>query len=210
MTDAERAALERKISEMREHADSCAGWEVDLTDSGSGRMVIDEKRCSCHALVVATLQQRIAELEQQKVFEAAFADKLKEFGTVDRLIESYSAAKQEVREVQARIVELERELADMNATFELQWAADMRAVQEWRKEDPEGRALMLPDRKDQFLWLCRKAVTLTAALKTAREALEKAFKLPRPWIDGGVTWEEWSRAFEIVQAALHAIDKAGE
>jgi DNA repair exonuclease SbcCD ATPase subunit len=46
------------------------------------------------------LEEAEKELKFQRVFEAAFADKLKEFGTIDRLIEEYSAAKMARREAE--------------------------------------------------------------------------------------------------------------
>lgn len=46
----------------------------------------------------------LAELNQQEKFNAAFAEKLNEFGTVDRLVEAYSAMK-----MQARTLEQERD-----------------------------------------------------------------------------------------------------
>lgn len=58
----------------------------------------------------------------------------------------------------------EQDLADLETTFDLQWKADMDAVAIWRKEDPEGRALKLPDRRNQFVWLCRKVVELQTFL----------------------------------------------
>ena len=45
----------------------------------------------------AEIDRLRGELQLQESFNAAFADKLKEFGTIDRLIEEYSAGKMEVR-----------------------------------------------------------------------------------------------------------------
>jgi hypothetical protein len=52
------------------------------------------------------LSERIADLEQQKVFEAQWADKLKEFGTIDRLIEAYSQSKMEARAAKQQLQSL--------------------------------------------------------------------------------------------------------
>jgi hypothetical protein len=49
------------------------------------------------------LMRRIEELELEKTFEKQFADKLKEFGTIDRLIEEYSAAKMKSRKAEERL-----------------------------------------------------------------------------------------------------------
>ena len=47
---------------------------------------------------LTSVRQEHERLKELKVFEAAFADKIGEFGTVERLIEEYSAMKQEHRE----------------------------------------------------------------------------------------------------------------
>jgi hypothetical protein len=44
---------------------------------------------------------------EAKTFEQAFFDKLKEFGTVDRLIEEYSAFKMKYRDVEAKLAAAE-------------------------------------------------------------------------------------------------------
>jgi len=80
------------------------------------RMLLNQIR-ECQQLHV----KRIKELEQQQVFEAAFAEKLKEFGTIDRLIQAYSDMKQQHRESEQRIKELETALESLiqAASYEL-------------------------------------------------------------------------------------------
>lgn len=46
------------------------------------------------------LRAQLAEAKLQNVFNAAFADKLKEFGTIDRLLESYTTQKMQLREAE--------------------------------------------------------------------------------------------------------------
>ena len=53
-------------------------------------------------LIAALLAAR-EEVKFQGIFNLAFADKLKEFGTVDRLIEEYSAAKMKVRAAETKL-----------------------------------------------------------------------------------------------------------
>ncbi len=55
-----------------------------------------------------------------------------------------------------KCVEVANELEEYKQLFELQRKADARAVEAWRKEDPEGRKLRLPDRAKLFLWLCEQ------------------------------------------------------
>lgn len=33
-------------------------------------------------------------------------------------------------------------------------------------------------------------------------ALRLAYKLPRPWIDGGISYQEWETAFDAIERAL--------
>lgn len=42
--------------------------------------------------------------------------------------------------------------AELQQTFDLQWAADMRAVKMWREAHP-GNELVLPDRANMVVWL---------------------------------------------------------
>lgn len=39
-------------------------------------------------------------------------------------------------------------------------------------------------------------------IKVLEDALKGAMKLPRPWMDGGVTFEDWCEAFDKIEAAL--------
>ncbi len=48
---------------------------------------------------------------------------------------------------------LKDELAEIDASLDLRWKADMRAIKRWRAEAPEGRALILPDHADLVVWL---------------------------------------------------------
>lgn len=85
------------------------------------------------------------------------------------------------REAAKRIAALEKEIAELNLTFDLGWAADMRAIEEWRKEDPEGRKLRLPDREKAFLWLCHEVVkrgtSITRLDEVNRELHEEISRL---------------------------------
>jgi hypothetical protein len=44
--------------------------------------------------------------------------------------------------------------------------------------------------------------TLRLHYKRVVEACKAALKLPRPWMDGGITYTEWDLAFGILEAAL--------
>lgn len=41
-----------------------------------------------------------------------------------------------------------------------------------------------------------------AACAAMREALHSALKIPRPWMDGGLTYTEWDEAFDKVEKAI--------
>lgn len=53
-----------------------------------------------------------------------------------------------------RAVAAEKELAEMNAGFELRWNADMRAIKKWQEET--GRTMEWPDHADLCCWLMSK------------------------------------------------------
>lgn len=36
------------------------------------------------------------------------------------------------------------------------------------------------------------------------ESMSAAIKLPRPWLDGGITWDDWDRAWLRVEEAIDA------
>jgi hypothetical protein len=55
------------------------------------------------------------------------------------------------------------QIADLEFTFDLRWKADMRAIERWQSENPEKRALTLPDHTDLCVWLLEK---LDAALQS--------------------------------------------
>lgn len=50
--------------------------------------------------------------------------------------------------------ELKKELKERDASFDLRWKADMRAIDLWRKE--AGRDLVLPDHVDLVLFLLKR------------------------------------------------------
>lgn len=83
-----------------------------------------------------------------------------------------------------QIEKLQAENAEWEATFELFDNAQARAIAEWRKQDPEGRRLKLPDMKDLTLWLIttlseerQQLDQLRAACAVKDEALNMAYEL---------------------------------
>ena len=49
------------------------------------------------------------------------------------------------------IEQLQEEIEDLRATFDLRWKADMRAVKMWREKT--GQDLVCPDHADLCVWL---------------------------------------------------------
>lgn len=64
------------------------------------------------------------------------------------------------------------EKQELERIFDLQWEADMRAVEAWRAESP-GRDLTLPDRSEMTRWLLSRALAAEAQVERMREALHK-------------------------------------
>lgn len=50
--------------------------------------------------------------------------------------------------------------------------------------------------------LIEEKFSLEAENARLREALKQTLKLPRPWMDGGITYPEWDAAFTLIEAAL--------
>ena len=57
--------------------------------------------------------------------------------------------------------QLETELADMKATFDLRWNADMRARKMWQNANP-GNELTWPDHADLVVWLMEQLAEVMA------------------------------------------------
>ena len=91
---------------MQDEIVECAtcGWRGARSERS-----FHEKNNNAHQRIKtleAELQKKAQELGEagyMNQFTAAFADKLKEFGTVDRLIEEYSASKMKARELTAAL-----------------------------------------------------------------------------------------------------------
>lgn len=66
------------------------------------------------------------------------------------------------------------DLAEMQATFDLRWNADRRAIERWRAEQPAERELRSPDHADMVVWLMQQFDGLMNDVKRAEEAFEKA------------------------------------
>jgi hypothetical protein len=49
--------------------------------------------------------------------------------------------------------EIEAELAERRASFNLRWQADMRAINMWQQAHPERGDLVWPDHADLVVWL---------------------------------------------------------
>lgn len=47
-----------------------------------------------------------------------------------------------------------------------------------------------------------RAAIAASAYRELVEALQLAFKLPRPWMDGGVTFAEWDAAISKIESVL--------
>lgn len=43
---------------------------------------------------------------------------------------------------------------------------------------------------------------LHSSVEALLEACKAAYKLPRPWMDGGITWPEWDAACEQIEFAI--------
>lgn len=93
----------------------------------------------------------------------------------DRAQETVLQQHRRAEAAEAQVAELRQELNELHATFDAQWAADMRAVARWRAEDPERRALSMPDREAmtfRLLQLLDATEAQVAELRAALAALD--------------------------------------
>ena len=77
-------------------------------------------------------------------------DLIKMRAATEEIIET---AALEVETLSIRLAKATDELAERDASFEVRWDADMRAIKRWRAERPVGRDLILPDHADLCVWL---------------------------------------------------------
>lgn len=121
-----------------------------------------------------------------------------------------------------RAIAAERD--ESQATFDLRWKADMRAIKQWQAAHP-GNDLVWPDHVDLVLWLAERDEAAQAENKRLREAhanldawaTAEVRRLKRLWTymqeaaadagaDEPMTAAEWLREFEdadrMTRAAL--------
>ncbi len=96
---------------------------------------------------------------------------------------------EEIKRLRTELATLRAENAELQRTFDMNWDAQMRAVERWREANP-GNELVLPDTADLTLWLLERAEPAERlqgrALRKAREA-----RMCQPGSDG---WEEAQQA----------------
>jgi len=61
----------------------------------------------------------------------------------------------------------------------------------------EGTQIRLAKLLDDFRW-------------PLLEALKLAHKLPRPWMDGGISYPEWESAFDTIETAIAKAERTVE
>ncbi len=68
---------------------------------------------------------------------------------------------EEVAKLIAERDELKQERDELQATFDLRWKADMRAIKRWQAAHP-GNELVWPDHADMVVWLLEQVEELEA------------------------------------------------
>lgn len=104
---------------------------------------------------------------------------------IRRRLEAAEQAEAEKARLQARVEELEGEKAEHDASFDLRWKADMRAIKRWQKSHPKWQDVW-PDHADLCVWLLERIATLEAQLKQAAHIIDLYFA---PW--GAAKGAEW-------------------
>jgi hypothetical protein len=91
--------------------------------------------------------------------------------------------------------QLEREVAELRALFDLQWERTMEAVARWRAEDSDARALITPDLGVLLSWLIDERDAARADLAVARASIDRVLALHSP----PPGWEsEWTYPAEAL------------
>jgi hypothetical protein len=111
-----------------------------------------------------------------------------------------SLTQEEVRELTAAIVE-------RDASFDLRWKADMRAIKMWQEAHPE-RGEIWPDHADMVVWLLEALTEARALLDDAlaretrlREDRDKA-ALARVYIEDNLAVWSSDEATNMISAAV--------
>lgn len=86
-----------------------------------------------------------------------------------------------------RTADLEQEVADLRALFDMQWKRMGEATARWRAEDPEARALIAPDLGDLLKWLMDSTDALRAGWSDP-VALVRALRLTDAGVEDKLVW----------------------
>jgi len=94
-----------------------------------------------------------------------------------KMVRDYLGTEDALTMLAARCRVLEADAADRQASFDLRWAAQQRAIDRWRAERPDVRELTRPDHADLLVWLLGRLEGLgDAAMAVANDC--------RDWLDG--------------------------
>jgi hypothetical protein len=104
--------------------------------------------------------------------------------------------------------DLTAQLADLQATFDLRWKADMRAIKSWQEAHSEipRVSLIWPDHVDLVLWLEAQLEQERAKVAALVEALETV-RTASAWRDDLGLQERLRMCLVASRAALNSTDK---
>jgi hypothetical protein len=110
--------------------------------------------------------------------------------------------------LEQEVTRLKEELKDLQATFDLRWDADMRAIKRWQEAHP-GNDLVWPDHVDLVMWLAEQQIeTLAAAIQSATEAGKQKTEVERLIVacnENGEKMKFWLEAAETAEAERDAL-----
>lgn len=92
---------------------------------------------------------------------------------------------------------------EIQATFDLRWQADMRAMKQWQAAHP-GNELVWPDHADMVVWLLDQRDAALRDLAAARKALRLVLPLAEAWADGKSRSHPDHECIDAARAALAA------
>jgi len=101
----------------------------------------------------------------------------------------------------------EMETADLQATFDLRWKADMRAITRWQAEHPAKREHIWPDRTDLGVWLLGQLDICEAALMAVIAVVN--LRTPEQTVDD-VRFRRLVAALDVARPAMKHIQACYE
>ena len=124
------------------------------------------------------------------------------------------AAAKRIAFLEAKVAELEADLDVANKTAsdtkfqnerlvrEIGYAAESLWSGESMSSQLKGMEVAMRDLTSTLFKVEKERDELKATRDGLEDLLRRSIQLPRPWMDGGITWEKWSTLFSDIERAI--------